>query len=119
MENLEQRCLEKLNKILSKFNLKIEIFYNASLTVWQYHLVDNFLPNNTYADWLYSWSSILDMLTCCNSIFECLDTYTEYSEDGFNLYTYQRYSEAYNAIKYLENICCLEELIIKMDLMGI
>jgi hypothetical protein len=116
MENLEQRCVEKLNKILSKFNLKIEIFYNASLNVWQYRLADDFLPNNTYADWLYSWSSILDMLTCCNSIFECLNQYSEYE---FNSYLYQRYSEAYNAIKYLENICCLEEFIIKCDLIRI
>jgi hypothetical protein len=116
MENLEQRCVEKLNKILSKFNLKIEIFYNELRNVWQYRLADNFLPNNTYADWLYSWSSILDMLTCCNSIFECLNQYSEYE---FNSYLYQRYSEAYNAIKYLENICCLEEFIIKCDLIRI
>ena len=116
MENLEQRCLEKLNKILSKFNLKIEIFYNTSLTIWQYHLVDNFLPNSDYAGWLYSWSSILDMLTCRNSIFECLNQYSEYE---FNSHLYQRYSEAFNTIKHLENICSLEEFIIKCDLIGI
>ena len=116
MENLEQRCVEKLNKILSKFNLKIEIFYNTSRNVWQYRLVDNFLPNNSYADWLYSWSSILDMLACRNSIFECLNTYSAYE---FNSYLYNRYYEAFNAIKHLENICCLEEFIIKCDLMGI
>ena len=115
-ENIEQICLEKLNKILSKFDLKIEIIHIASLNVWQYRLVDNFLPNNSYADWLYSWSSILDMLACRNSIFECLDTYSEYE---VNSYLYQRYSEAYNAIKYLENISSLEEFIIKCDLLGV
>jgi hypothetical protein len=111
MENLEQRCLEKLNKILSKFNLKIEIFHNVSRNVWQYILIDNYSTKDTYSNRLCLWSSISDMLIPNkhrNSIFECL-----------NLYSYRRYLEAYNAIKYLENICCLEEFIFKCDLIGI
>jgi hypothetical protein len=31
---------------------------------------------------------------------------------------YKRYAAAYDNIKYLENSSCLEELIIRMDLMG-
>jgi hypothetical protein len=108
MENLEQICLEKLNKILSKFDLKIEIIHYVPLNVWQYCLVDNCLRKNAYSNWLGSWLSISSVLMHTNSIFECLSSYP-----------YQRYSEAYDAIKHLENICCIEEFIIKCDLMGI
>jgi hypothetical protein len=109
MENLEQRCLEKLNNILSKFNLKIEIIYaGSSRNVW-YRLIDNSLSKNTYSDWLGLWASISNVLMhSSNSIFECLSSYS-----------YQRYSKAYNAIKHLENICCLEEFLIKCDLLEI
>ena len=43
MENLEKQCLEKLDKILSKFDLKIDIVHVASLNVCQYRLIDNSL----------------------------------------------------------------------------
>ena len=116
MENLEKQCLEKLNNILSKFNLEIEATYIESPNVWQYRLVDNFLPKNTCFGWLYIWSSISDMLMHRNSIFECLRSYAYFE---YNSYSYKRYLEAYNVIKYLENICCLEEFIIRCDLEGI
>jgi hypothetical protein len=110
MENLEQICLEKLNKILSKFDLKIESIHNALCNVWQYRLVDNSnLPETTYFDWLASWTSISNILMHRNSIFECLSLYS----------SYQRYINAYNNIKYLENISSLEEFLIKCDLIGV
>jgi hypothetical protein len=107
MENLEQRCLEKLNNILFKFDLKIEIVHNALLNVWQYRLVDN-LSKSSYFNWLASWSSISNILMHHNSIFKCLSSYS-----------YRRYFDAYNNIKYLENISSLEEFIIKCDLIGV
>lgn len=111
MENLEQRCLEQLNKILSKFDLKIDIFNLAPLNVLQYRLIDNRTFQNGYYYSLCFWSSMSNILIHSkrnNSIFDCLKTFS-----------YRRYSEAYNAIKQLENISCLEELVIKMDLMGV
>ena len=108
MENLEQRCLEKLNNILFKFDLNIEFFHNTWCNAWHYRLVDNYLKNE-YFDWLASWSSISNILMHRNSIFECLSSYS----------SYQRYINAYNNIKYLENISSLEEFIIKCDLIGV
>ena len=109
MENLEKQCLEKIDKILSKFDLNIE--HIISSDVWQYRLIDNRASQNSYFYSLCFWLSISDILIHSKhsySIFDCLKTYS-----------YRRYSEAYNAIKPLENICCLEELIIKIDLIGI
>lgn len=130
MENLEQRCLEKLDKILSKFNLKIDIVNHESLNFCQYCLVDNSI-NKTYwkADWLKSWLSLNDLLFNQQSIFEYLESYYNVTNkiNNFNFlpnvtYTassaYQRYSEAYQLLQPLKS-SCLEELVIKMDLIGI
>jgi hypothetical protein len=53
MEILEKECLDRLNKILSKFDLKIEFFHIKS-NAW-YRLVDNSLSKNTYSNWLGLW----------------------------------------------------------------
>jgi hypothetical protein len=115
MENLEKECLKKLNKILSKFDLKIEkieIVHIKSRNVWQYRLIDNRLSHqNSYSAGLCFWLSISDILIHGkrnNSIFDCLSSYS-----------YKRYFDAYNTIKHLKNFCCLEEFMLKMDLMGV
>jgi hypothetical protein len=123
MEILEKECLDRLNKILSKFDLKIEFFHIKS-NAW-YRLVDNSLSKNTYSNWLGLWISISNMLMHRNSIFECLDSYHTFITNVpkcMSIETrisYQRYSEAYNVIKHLENISSLEEFIIRCDIMGI
>ena len=123
MENLEKQCLEKLDKILSKFDLKINIVYVTSLNVCQYRLIDNSL--NPYSDWLGLWLTISDILMHRNSIFECLQSYyislnnSRFLTNETHLSSiFQRYSEVYQFIQPLKS-CCLEEFIFKCDLMGI
>ena len=128
MENLEQRCLEKLDKILSKFDLKIDIVNLESLNVCQYLLVDNLVNKADWKTaWLGSWLSLNDLLFTQQSIFECLESYYNIDND-FNFLTYisniqlssayQRYSKAHQFLQPLKS-SWLEELAIKMDLMGI
>jgi hypothetical protein len=123
MENLENQCLEKLNIVLSKFDLKIEIAHLTSLNVWQYRLVDN-LSDKT--EWLGLWLSVNEMLFHNISIFDCLKSYHIIVND-FNLLShathnissiYKRYSEAYQFLQSLKS-SSLEEFIIKCDLMEI
>lgn len=72
MKNLETQCLEKLNKILSRFNLQIVIVKVNQLNLCQYRLV---YKNNT-ANWLALWLSISDILfTRTITIFNCLNSY--------------------------------------------
>ena len=130
MKNLEKECLDRLNLILSKFDLKIDIVHITSLNVCQYRLFDNFLYKTPYSNWLCLWLSISDILMHSNSIFKCLNSYNfiirtkkfKFSSHYMPVKTYtsyQRYSEAYNIIKHLENVSCLEEFIIRCDLIGI
>ena len=124
MENLETQCLEKLNKILSKFDLTIDIVNFASLNIWQYRLVDK-LGDKT--DWNASclglWLSLNELLFDHHSIFECLESYYNTSNEFKFLATikysaYQRYSKAYLYIRPLKSDC-LEEFLINCDLMGV
>ena len=127
--NLENQCLEKLNRILSKFNLQIVIIKANKLNML-YRLI---YKNNT-ANWLESWLSMSKMLFArqiskyiTNSIFEYLNSYyTVISNPLFNpldmskdtLSRFQDCSDAYKEIVPLKS-SCLEEFIIKCDLMGI
>jgi hypothetical protein len=130
MENLEKQCLEKLNKILSKFDLKIDIINFASLNIWQYRLVDNLIDKKDWkAAQLGLWLSLNNLLFNQQSIFECLETYYNAVNkiNNFNFLpnvtyaassTYQRYSEVHQFIQPLKSNC-LEEFLIKCDLIGI
>ena len=128
MENLEKQCLEKLDKILSKFDLKINIINLASLNVWKYQLVDKLSDKTDWKTaWLGSWLSLNDLLFTQHSIFECLESYYNI-DNNFNFLTYmsniqlssayKRYSKAHQFIQPLKSNC-LEELVIRMDLLGI
>jgi hypothetical protein len=130
MESLEQRCLEKLSKILSTFDLKIDIVNLEPLNIWQYRFIDNSINKADWKTaWLGSWLSLNELLFTQHSIFECLETYYNIVNkiNNFNFLpnvtcaassTYQRYSEVYQFIQPLKS-SCLEEFIIKCDLMGI
>jgi hypothetical protein len=124
MENIEERCLEKINKILSKFDLKIESIHLEMLNVWQYRLVDNSLSKT---EWLAPWLSISNILVERNSIFNRMKLYYDtINSSNFSyiqlsdiqLSRFQRYSKIYQSIQTLKS-CCLEEFLIKCDLMGI
>ena len=125
---LEKQCIERLNNILSKFNLQI-VKVNW-LDRRQYRLI----YKNDTANWIESWLSISDMLFTrtisrylTNSIFECLKTYyLVVSNPLFNrrnmrkdiLYRFQDCSAAYKEIQSLKSDS-FEEFIIKCDLMGV
>ena len=124
MENLEQKCLEKLNNILSKFDLKIDIVNIQSNLKYhlEYHLVDNSLP-----DWCMSWLSISDILIYKQSIFDRMKVYHDavnssnfsYIElSDVQLSRFQIYSKIYQSIQSLKS-SCLEEFLIRCDLTGI
>ena len=124
MKTLEEHCLEKINKILSKFDLKIESIYLELLNIWQYRLVDNFLPK---IEWFDPWLSISDILVERNSIFNRMKLYydtinsSNFSYIQFSdiqLSRFQRYSKIYQSIQTLKS-CCLEDFLIKCDLMGV
>ena len=125
MENLEQRCLEKLDKILSKFDLAINIV-NIPPIECQYRLVDNSLSKTPYSDWLGLWLSVSNILLHHNSIFKCLESYHDFITDKSlsvhmsheEINFYQRYSKVYQFIQPLKS-SCLEEFLIKCDLVGI
>ena len=125
MENLEEQCLEKLDKILPKFDLAINIV-NIPNVECQYRLVDNSLSKTPYSEWLGLWLSVSNILLHRNSIFECLKSYHDFITDKslsvnmspMEINFYQRYSEVYQFIQPLKSNC-LEEFLIKCDLVGI
>jgi hypothetical protein len=125
MNNLEKQCLEKLNEILSKFYLAINIV-NIPNIECQYRLVDNSLFKNPYSEWLGLWLSVSNILLHRNSIFECLksyhdcitDKYFEFHMSSMEINFYQRYSEVYQFLQPLKSNC-LEEFLIRCDLIGI
>ena len=130
MENLENQCLEKLNKILYRFKLKVIIINVKMLNQCQHRLI--YKNNNDYC--IASWLSLSDMLFTrttsgymTNSIYGCLKTYYVIISNqavnplGMNKDTLSRFqacSDAYKEIICLAS-CSFEELLIKCDLMGI
>lgn len=126
MENLEEEIINKLNKLLFKYNLKLinEKEINSPIKM-MYYLIDE--KSKIY---LHGWSSIDELvLDYLYSLFYRMNQYYKeilyYPHMQLNtkrdkkLERYKRYAAAYNDIKHLENSSCLEEIIIKMDLMGI
>ena len=130
MKNIEEFCLNKLNTLLSKFNLRIATIKDKQLNLCQYKLI---YKNNTDNE-LALWLSIPDILFNhiislykSDSIFICLASYHKVmASPTFNnlimnketLSMYQDCSVAYEEITSLK-FDSFEEFIIKCDLMGI
>ena len=123
MENLENQCLEKLNKILSRFKLKIDIIDFLTLKC-EYRLVDN---SSTKPECIGIWLSISEILVSRKSIFDYLTAYyytvnnSSFSYIHFSasqLSKFQKYAKIYQFIQSLKS-SCLEEFLIKYDLMDI
>ena len=114
MKNIEEEIINRLNKILSKYDLKIT---NHIYKSWSgYHLDDEI----TY-DFICGWESIDEMLfDSSSSLFHSLNPY--YKDVDINrcmeFEIYERYAGAYKEIQPLQSNC-LEEFIIKCDLMGL
>jgi hypothetical protein len=78
MKTLEEQCLEKLNKLLSKFDLKIVIIKINLLNRYYYRLA----YKNDTANWISLWLSMSDMLFRRTiTIFDCLNSYYEVISD--------------------------------------
>lgn len=131
MENIEELCLNRLNTLLSKFNLQITTTIKyKELNLCQYKLIYRNNTDNELALWL-SISDILfnHMISLykSDSIFVCLASYHKtMSSPTFNnlimnketLSMFQDCSAAYKEIIFLK-FDSLEEFLIKCDLMGI
>ena len=124
MENLEKEIINRLNTFLSKYHLVITTV-DAHNSIYG---INYYLDDKIFVSCMYGWGSIDEMLFDSSfSIFHKLNNYNKhvsyYSNmqpyENIELHRYKRYVTAYNNIKYLENSSCLEELTIKMDLMGI
>lgn len=120
MKNLEKEIINRLNKLLSTYGLKI-----TTSTYKKYYLEDEI--TNSF---IHIWDSIDKMLF--DSLFSLFCILKKYYTDilyfsyiqpnikqNKTFEYYKRYAAIYDNIKYLENNSCLEELIIKMDLMGV
>ena len=116
--NLDHICLERLNNMLSRFNLKIVIVKISSLNVNQYRLVHEMHNEN----WIGMWKSISDMMfKPTNSIFDCLESHYDACVDiqkcqsmALSMFYINCYN-AYQTIKHLKS-SSLEEFLVKCDL---
>jgi hypothetical protein len=122
MENLEEYCLERLNNILFKFDLQV-VKHTVESQI-KYVLLDIQTKHN-----ISVYKSINELLFSSLPIFHDLSKYNSCASffiSHCNNIAFPkiakrciRYINAYNNIKNLENTSSLEELAIKMDLLGI
>ena len=115
--SLDYICLERLNNMLSRFNLKIVSVKISSLNVNQYRLIYEMYNEN----WIGMWKSISDMMfKPTNSIFDCLESYyvsclgiQEYQSTLPSMLYINCY-HAYQAIKHLKSSSLEEFLVTSM-----
>ena len=143
MESLEKQIINRLNKVLNKYDLAIIYANNHNYKTTteidnilvkycdRYFLVktDGEIDNDiTIIEQYYiSWDKIEFILLSSAyeySIFELIDTaqktIKQYNDRGIGLpEIYVLFDKLYNELHSLNNCSCLEELSIKMDLMGI
>jgi hypothetical protein len=137
MKNLEKQIINRLNKILNKYNLEIisknNHKYNTTFSIddtfknycYEYNLVE--INDNTIIKCYYTWDIVKSMLlesTHVQSLFGVInDSYdsVKYFIDN-NMRPSEMYvffARLYNILGFLNNCTSYEELIIKMDLMGV
>ncbi len=143
MESLEKQIINRLNKVLNKYNLAIMYANNHNYKTTteidnilvkycdRYFLVktDGEIDNDItiIKQYYISWDKIEFILLSSAyeySIFELIDTaqktIKQYNDRGIGLpEIYVLFDKLYNELYSLNNCSCLEELSIKMDLMGI
>jgi hypothetical protein len=141
MENLEEQIINRLNKILNKYNLAIVSKNNHNYKTTThvdntfkkyctgYKLVE--IENNTIIECYRSWDNIEVMLLGSVDIYSIFNSINIAHENvklynNFNDYAavaYRRYyillNKLYNELHSLNNCSCLEEFNIRMDLLGI
>ena len=143
MESLEKQIINRLNKVLNKYNLAIMYANNHNYKTTteidnilvkycdRYFLVktDGKIDNDItiIEQYFISWDKIESVLLSSAyeySIFDLVDTaqktIKQYNDRGIGLpEIYVLFDKLYNELRSLNNCFCLEELSIKMDLMGI
>ena len=139
MENLEKEIIKRLNKVLNKYNLKIisknNHNYKTTISVDdilkkrcnKYVLVE-IKDNTTIIDCYFTWDNIK------NIVLEYFPNYSLFNaiNDSHNITkyynsypntTYDKHrillAKLYNEFIALNNCSSYEEIIIKMDLLGI
>ena len=138
MENLEKQIINRLNKVLNKYDLAIISRYNFSYKTMNdpYNIVTKHNINkcilvkfedNTIIGCYHSWDNFEFMLL--SSVYNCSffnsiniahERVKQYNNIVVNSYeNYLLLDKLYNELHSLNNCFCIEELMIKMDLMGI
>jgi hypothetical protein len=137
MKNLEKQIINRLNKVLNKYNLEIisKINHNYKIT----NVIDDKLKrycntyvlveinHNTIIECYFTWDNIESMLldsafdfSIFNSINVVHKRIKQYNDFGIEPYEcYILIDKLYNKLYSLNGCSYLEELAIKMDLMGI
>lgn len=137
MENLEKEIISRLNKVLIKYNLeiisKINHKYKTTISLdntlkrycYEYNLVK--INNNTIIECYYTWDTIKSILIESASILS-LFKIIKRTHNSINSYigtgveppdVYLMIDKLYNEFVFLSNCNSYEELIIKMELIGI
>ena len=142
MENLEKEIINRLNKILNKYNLEIisKINHNYKTTISvddtlkkycsEYNLVEihSEIDNDiTIIECYYTWKTIKSMLLeslVIRSLFDTINSshnaIKHYIERGVEPpRVHLIIDKLYNEFVFLNNCTSYEELAIKMDLIGI
>lgn len=151
MENLEKQIINRLNKVLNKYNLAIIYANNHNYKTTteidnilekycdRYVLVkidkcflvktDGEIDNDiTIIKQFYiSWDNSKFVLLSSTYEYSIFDSFyaarniiKQYNDRGIGLpEIYVLFDKLYNELHSLNNCSCLEELMIKMDLMGI
>jgi hypothetical protein len=138
MKNLEKQIIKRLNKVLNKYNLAIvsKINHNYKTTISvddtfkkycnKYNLVE--IKDNTIIECYYTWVNIRNMLlknSLYCSLFKAINeahNIINYCNITPNVRPEERnilIAKLYNDFIGLTDCYSYEELIIKMDLMGI
>lgn len=143
MENLEKHIINRLNKVLNKYNLeiisKINHDYKTTIDIddtfkkycSKYVLVE--INNNTIIECYYTWNNIKNILLNNSldcSLFEAINdahnniiNYCNLVPAKRNIVIDKLYNDVidklYNEFIFLNNCYSYEEIIIKMDLFGI
>lgn len=138
MENLEKQIINRLNKVLNKYDLAIISRYNFSYKTMNdpYNIVTKHNINkcilvkfkdNTIIGCYHSWDNFEFMLlssvydySIFDSIYIAHENVKQYNVIGLKpSRKHLLLDKLYNELRSLNNCFCIEELMIKMDLMGI
>jgi hypothetical protein len=137
MENLEKEIISRLNKVLIKYNLeiisKINHKYKTTISLddtfkrfcYEYNLVE--VKDNTIIECYYTWDTIksiliesMDIFSLFNIIKRSHNALNNYIESGVEPpVVHLIIDKLYNELAFLSNCNSYEELIIKMNLIGI